>query len=694
EELGAEHVQVDAAVAADVVEDFRRLRKVRASRQVESSDDMEDVFNQERMLNEDEGIELVKDVEIAESKGRQADKLAEIYNIDLDHSSKVLSSAASITIPVVSATIPAAALTIVAAYTRKKKGVIIRDPEEELPLKTPAKTPKVKDKGKGILVEAPKPMKKKDQIEMDAEYARKLQQEIDRDHDSFNKDIDWDAAMDHVNLLSREEMEAEDQEIIKSINETLVQKAAKRRKLTTPLAQKVPVVDYQILLIDNKPRYLLSRFTLEQLVNVTRLQVEEESEMSLKLLRIMTSKAQKIKLDNALVALENCISSEESPSKKKFAKAKKVFAAETKTTKKKAKCKADRGKSLNVLSELALSEADQLNEATKRSKKDFHILQASGAGDGTNFESGDSKSEKESYCDSGEENDDENDSEDENDDDGNGDDDVNDGDGDDDANDDDDTYDDDEQKTDRIKILILNQSSIVYYKEEEKIDDEGKMDEEEDDEVTKELYNDVNVNLGNRDADMTDADQGNADQQNVSQESRFEKVEEDAHVTRTPVLVMQNTNEPVQSSSVSSDFISMLLNHENPSLANNEIASLMDTTTHHEEPRSQTSSLYTVPVTKTPKVTSIFTTTIPPPPSFFNPLPQQATPTPTPTTYEATISFPLLLDLSYVFKSNDKVTNLEKDLLEIKHVDQYAQALSFIPAIVDHYINNKLREVI
>nr|GFB09202.1 hypothetical protein [Tanacetum cinerariifolium] len=35
----------------------------------------------------------------------------------------------------------------------------------------------VKDKGKGILVEDPKPMKKKDQIEMDAEYARKLQEE-------------------------------------------------------------------------------------------------------------------------------------------------------------------------------------------------------------------------------------------------------------------------------------------------------------------------------------------------------------------------------------------------------------------------------------------------------------------------------------------------------------------------------------
>nr|GEZ07945.1 hypothetical protein [Tanacetum cinerariifolium] len=214
---------------------LRRLRKVGTSRRVESSDDMEDVFNQGRMIADmdmNEGIELVKDAEIAESEGRNAaehvEKQAEIYNLDLDHSSKVLSmqeddsevqevvevvttaklitevvtaaalqvSAASTTIPAASATIPAAkpsvpaaAPTVVTAYTRRRKGVIIRGIKEELPLKTPTETPKVKNKGKGILVEAPKPMKKKDQIEMDAEYARKLQEEIDKDHDGFNKDI-------------------------------------------------------------------------------------------------------------------------------------------------------------------------------------------------------------------------------------------------------------------------------------------------------------------------------------------------------------------------------------------------------------------------------------------------------------------------------------------------------------------------
>nr|GFD46133.1 hypothetical protein [Tanacetum cinerariifolium] len=50
-----------------------------------------------------------------------------------------------------------------------RKGVVIRDPEEELSSDTPAETPKVKEKGKGILIEAPRPMKKKDQIEMDAD---------------------------------------------------------------------------------------------------------------------------------------------------------------------------------------------------------------------------------------------------------------------------------------------------------------------------------------------------------------------------------------------------------------------------------------------------------------------------------------------------------------------------------------------
>nr|GEV95165.1 hypothetical protein [Tanacetum cinerariifolium] len=56
-----------------------------------------------------------------------------------------------------------------------------------------------KDKGKGIMVEEPKPMKKKQQVEMDEEYARKL-------HEELNKDIDWSVAIDHIEAQARRNM--------------------------------------------------------------------------------------------------------------------------------------------------------------------------------------------------------------------------------------------------------------------------------------------------------------------------------------------------------------------------------------------------------------------------------------------------------------------------------------------------------
>ncbi|GJZ00270.1 hypothetical protein Tco_0517699 [Tanacetum coccineum] len=120
-----------------------------------------------------------------------------------------------------------------------------------------------------------------------------------------------------------------------------------------------------------------------------------------------------------------------------------------------------------------------------------------------------------------------------------------------------------------------------------------------------------------------------------------------------------------------------LLNLENPSPADNEIASLMETSAHH--------------VMVVPENTSGF---IHPPPPFFNPLLQQATLIPTPTTSKATTLFPLLPDFSSVFRFNNRVTNLEKDLSEIKQVDQYAQALPSNSAIVDRYMDNKLGEAI
>ncbi|GKG02894.1 hypothetical protein Tco_0310530, partial [Tanacetum coccineum] len=181
-----------------------------------------------------------------------------------------------------------------------------------------------------------------------------------------------------------------------------------------------------------------------------------------------------------------------------------------KPTKKRAPVKADRGKGLNVLSEVALSEAAQLKEVTKRSKKDFHISHASGLGDGNDFQSGvpdeqqckisstdegtsakpgvpdipkyDSKSDKESWGDSREEDDD--DKDDTEDDEGNDDGDNSDGnddddddnddadnDGDDDDNDGNDDDDSDHEKTesDIDENTNLNQFNEEHEEEEENV---------------------------------------------------------------------------------------------------------------------------------------------------------------------------------------------------------------------------------
>nr|GEV19484.1 zinc finger, CCHC-type [Tanacetum cinerariifolium] len=105
-----------------------------------------------------------------------------------------------------------------------------RDLEEESTAIIPADTMS-KDKGKGIMVEEPKPLKKKQQVEMDEEYTRKL-------HAELNKDIDWDVAIEHVKQKAKEDpamqryqIEEEERRALQNINETLAQKSAKMRKL-------------------------------------------------------------------------------------------------------------------------------------------------------------------------------------------------------------------------------------------------------------------------------------------------------------------------------------------------------------------------------------------------------------------------------------------------------------------------------
>nr|GFB41514.1 hypothetical protein [Tanacetum cinerariifolium] len=123
---------------------LRCLRKVGTSKQVESSDAVEDVFNQGRMIDDmdkDEEIDLVKDADIVDLRGGML--LNREDDSEVQEVVDVVTTAKLITEVVTAAA---------------------------------------------------------SQIKLDAEYARKLHEEINRDE--FNKDIVWDAAMDHVNQNS------------------------------------------------------------------------------------------------------------------------------------------------------------------------------------------------------------------------------------------------------------------------------------------------------------------------------------------------------------------------------------------------------------------------------------------------------------------------------------------------------------
>nr|GEV67516.1 hypothetical protein [Tanacetum cinerariifolium] len=188
-----------------------------------------------------------------------------------------------------------------------------------------------------------------------------------------------------------------------------------------------------------------------------------------------------------------------------------------------------------------------------------------------------------------------------------------------------DSEDEDDNDDDDVEERAHTPSDYKFTNEE-KLDVKESMD----DEVIKELYDDVNVNLGNDDTEMTDANQGGSKQQNVYQESGFkQEEEEDAHVTLTLVPDTEKPDEPVQSSSF---------------------------------PHA----------TAIPKMTSDFTTTTPPPPPFFNPLLQQQTPTITTPTFTTTtstnptVTLPEIPNFASVFKFN-------KRMKEVVNVDVQLQ---------------------
>nr|GEW24937.1 hypothetical protein [Tanacetum cinerariifolium] len=218
---------------------------------------------------------------------------------------KVVTTAA---VTITAATTP---ITAAPSVARRRKGVVIRDPKETAAPSIIIHTePKSKDKGKGIMDDViEKVQRKKKEINVMLRYqalkrkpqteakARKNMMIYLRNMAGFKMDYFKGMSYDDIRPIfekyfnsnvaflekTKEQLEKEESRELKRTSESLEEKAAKKQKLdeevkelrkhlqivpnndddvytkATPLALKVPVVDYEIYIKNNKPYYKIIR---------------------------------------------------------------------------------------------------------------------------------------------------------------------------------------------------------------------------------------------------------------------------------------------------------------------------------------------------------------------------------------------------------------------------------------------------
>nr|GEY30048.1 reverse transcriptase domain-containing protein [Tanacetum cinerariifolium] len=179
---------------------LRRLKRVGTTQRVSTSEDtvMDDESNQGRKidkLDEDDVVALMDDKE----EDKKEEEAKEDEPVEVQEVVDVVTTAKLIT-----EVVTTASETVTAAKEESTTSSVI-----------PTDT-KSKDKEKGIMVEEPKPFKKKQQVEMDEEYARKLYAEL-------NKDIDWDVAIDHVKQKAKEDLAVQRYQVMKKKPQTEAQ---------------------------------------------------------------------------------------------------------------------------------------------------------------------------------------------------------------------------------------------------------------------------------------------------------------------------------------------------------------------------------------------------------------------------------------------------------------------------------------
>ncbi|GJW41428.1 hypothetical protein Tco_0067273 [Tanacetum coccineum] len=200
--------------------------------------------------------------------------------------------------------------------------------------------------------------------------------------------------------------------------------------------------------------------------------------------------------------------------------------------------------------------------------------------------------------------------------------------------------------------------------EGEKSDEDGTHEEDQGNEAVE----DTNTNLEGRDDEMSDV---------ILPQVQATQEIEDTHVTLTPV----NPDGQQQSSSVSSGFVSNMLNP-------NQDTGVDDIFGQHAE----ATSLIDTHVTAIVEPSFSAPTNRPPTP---NPLVLQIQQPPiqTPATTTSS-SLQNLPNFASLFGFDYRLKALEDNFSELRQTNQYAEALSSIPGIVDQYLANKMKEAV
>nr|GEZ12864.1 hypothetical protein [Tanacetum cinerariifolium] len=114
-------------------------------------------------------------------------------------------------------------VTIEVPKPRKRRGVVIQDPEETTTTVTVQPKVQAKDKGKAIPIKETKPLKRQVQIDLDEEVARQLEAEL-------NADINWNVVIEQVKRSER------------LTNAVMKYQALKRKPLTEAQARRNMII--------------------------------------------------------------------------------------------------------------------------------------------------------------------------------------------------------------------------------------------------------------------------------------------------------------------------------------------------------------------------------------------------------------------------------------------------------------------